>query len=385
MNRLKLTILMLLAPMMMLAQGMTFEPQGTLFKDAVAKARRTGKKVFLDCYTSWCGPCKLMARDVFPTDSAGNYMNPRFVNLQIDMEKGEGPELAKKLQVTAYPTFIVFDSNGTELNRFLGSSTTTVFLQNVAKSLTDNTLDSLKRQYDGGLRDRDFVLSYLHALDKARRGDDADAVAEELLQGKAETFINDSTLRQVFLSYVRNPFAESFQYAATHTKQLADALGNPRVAEYKVASVFKYYPATLVSQKDGKVTVDERQFDKFTALMEKLGYSKRDEVRLDALIDFANAKGDYDSYIKYVREFLQTPGLDATDMQLLQWAKPFAAPAASGQAKEEMIDILQQRLNDLETGVRQPQTKIGNMTLSGRMQDTLSRVIQLMKTGKINP
>lgn len=375
---------MLLMPALMLAQGMTFEPQGTLLSEAIAKAKAAHKRVFLDCYTSWCGPCKLMAREVFPTDSAGQYMNPRFVNLQIDMEKGEGPELAKRLQVTAYPTFIIFDSDGAELNRFLGSSTTTAFLEKVASSLTDNTLTSLRHQYQNGNREQKFVLSYLNALSKAQLSNDADSVAEELLATKGGNFIGDSTLRDVFLRYIRNPFSKPFLYAATHTGELGQALGNPQLAEMKIASVLRYYPNTLISQTDGKTSVDEKQFDKFVKLMKEIGYSGADDVRLSSQIHFADVKGDYSSYMKYIREYLSTPGLDATDMQLLQWAKPFAKADADTKAKAEMIKLLEQRLADLESGKRQPQTKIGNMTLSGRMQDTISRVLKVMKTGKLN-
>jgi thiol-disulfide isomerase/thioredoxin len=383
MKILKLTMLMLLVPMLMSAQGMTFEPQGTLFKDALAKAQKTGKKIFLDCYTSWCGPCKLMARTVFPSDSAGTYMNPRFVNLQIDMEKGEGPELGKKWQVTAYPTFIIFDSDGTELNRFLGASTTTVFLEKVANSLTDRTLASLKQKYEAGDHQPATALAYLNALSHAQLSDDADAVAEEMLKGKSAEFLNDSTLRVVFLKYIKNPFAESFQYAATHQDELAESIGNKQMADFKISSVFRNYPAKLVSEKDGKATIDEEQFNKFVALMNKLGYSDRESVRLNALIDLAKAQGDYSSYIKYIKEYLNTPSIDATDLQLLNWAKPFAEANADSQAKKDMIDILEQRLIDLTTGVRKPQTKIGNMILSGNMKDTLTKVIQLMKSGKI--
>lgn len=376
--------IMLLMPALMLAQGMTFEPQGTLLSEAIAKAKKSGKRVFLDCYTSWCGPCKLMAREVFPTDSAGQYMNPRFVNIQIDMEKGEGPELAKRLQVTAYPTFIIFDSDGAELNRFLGSSTTTAFIEKVAASLTDNTLTSLRQQYQNGNREQKFVLTYLNALSKAQRSDDADSVAEELLAPKATTFISDSTLRDVFLRYIRNPFSESFRYAATHTDEFGKALNNPQLAQMKIASVLKYYPNSLISQTGGNTTIDEEGFGKFVKLMKKIGYSGAEDVRLSSLIHFADVKGDYSSYMKYIREYLSTSGLDATDMQLLQWSKPFAKPDADSTAKAEMIKILEQRLDDLKSGKRQPQTKIGNMTLSGRMQDTISRVLQVMKTGKLN-
>lgn len=383
MRKLNILLLMLLSPMIMLAQGMSFEPQGTLFKDAVAKAKQTGKKIFLDCYTSWCGPCKLMARNVFPTDSAGSYMNPRFVNIQIDMEKGEGPELGKRLQVTAYPTFIIFDSDGTELNRFLGSSTTTVFLQKVAASLTDKTLASLKEQYDSGNRDQTLVLDYLHALGKAQKANDADKVAEELLKGKTETFLKDSTLRDVFILYVRNPFAESFRYAATHKQELDDVTGNRGLAEAKLANVLRYYPMTLLNKEGGKVSVDSVQFDKFVQLLKDINYDSREAVRLSALISYAEAEGDLTKYMKYVHEYLDTPGLDATDMDLLRWTKPFDKPDADAKAKADMISVLEKRRDEIASGKRQPQTRIGNMILSGKMQDTLSRVIEVMKTGRL--
>lgn len=383
MRKLNLLLLMLIAPMVMLAQGMTFEPQGTLFKDAVAKAKQSGKRIFLDCYTSWCGPCKNMARNVFPSDSAGNYMNPRFVNLQIDMEKGEGPELAKKLQVNAYPTFIIFDSDGTELNRFLGSSTTTVFLEKVAASLTDKTVASLKSQYDNGNRDPKLVLDYLHALGKAQKSDDADKVAEELLKGKTETFLQDSTLRDVFILYVRNPFSESFRYAATHQKELDAVTGNRGLANMKISNVLRIYPLTLLTKNGDKATVDTVQFNKFVQLLNDINYDKRDAVRLSALIGYAEAQGDLTKYMKYVHEYLDTPGLDATDMELLRWAKPFATPDADPKAKADMIAVLEKRRDEIASGKRQPQTRIGNMLLSGKMQDTLSRVIEVMKTGKL--
>jgi thioredoxin-related protein len=79
---------------------------------AVEEARKENKPIFLDAYASWCGPCKLLKRNTFTKKEAGDFFNEHFVNIAIDMEKGEGPELADKFSVDAYPTLIIADKDG---------------------------------------------------------------------------------------------------------------------------------------------------------------------------------------------------------------------------------------------------------------------------------
>lgn len=90
------------------------------FAQALAKAKKENKKLMVDCYTLWCGPCRYMATNIFPNDTLGAYMNEHFVCMQLDMEHGEGPERNKTFQVEAYPTFIFFDADGKEMSRFEG-------------------------------------------------------------------------------------------------------------------------------------------------------------------------------------------------------------------------------------------------------------------------
>ena len=63
---------------------------------ALESANSEGKMVLVDCYTSWCGPCKIMASKILPQKEVGDFLNERFVCVKYDMEKGEGPEIAKK-------------------------------------------------------------------------------------------------------------------------------------------------------------------------------------------------------------------------------------------------------------------------------------------------
>jgi len=74
------------------------------FEEALSQAKQENKIVFLDAYASWCGPCRAMQQFSFTSEDVGAFYNEHFINVKIDMEKGEGPALAKALQVEAYPS-----------------------------------------------------------------------------------------------------------------------------------------------------------------------------------------------------------------------------------------------------------------------------------------
>jgi len=93
--------------------------EGT-FNNALKQAAAQHKYVFVDAYASWCGPCKLLKATTFHNKKAADFYNANFVNISIDMEKGEGPQLAQEWGITAYPTLIVFTSSGRPLSGTMG-------------------------------------------------------------------------------------------------------------------------------------------------------------------------------------------------------------------------------------------------------------------------
>lgn len=109
---------------------------GVAFRDAdFAAAKKAaaseGKPIFMDAYASWCGPCKYMTTNVFTQDAVGKFINNNFVPVKYDMEKGEGPKLRGDYGVTAYPTFLIIDSNGKELARVVGSAPAEEFIAKI--------------------------------------------------------------------------------------------------------------------------------------------------------------------------------------------------------------------------------------------------------------
>lgn len=112
--------LLLAATQVALAQGVLFE--NLTLKAALAKAKETGKQVFVDCYTKTCGPCKFMVREIFPQKVCGDYFNPRFVSVMKDMQEGEGLDIAKRYEVMIYPTYLVLNPDGTLVYKFEGGA-----------------------------------------------------------------------------------------------------------------------------------------------------------------------------------------------------------------------------------------------------------------------
>jgi thioredoxin 1 len=82
------------------------------YQQALAEAKKEGKLVFIDAYATWCGPCKMLAQNTFTDKKVGDYFNEHFINLQVDMEHGEGPQLAAKYKVSHFPTLVIADPQG---------------------------------------------------------------------------------------------------------------------------------------------------------------------------------------------------------------------------------------------------------------------------------
>ena len=87
------------------------------------KAKAEKKIIFFDAYTTWCGPCKAMQKNVFTRDDVAAVYNKNFINVKYDMESGEGLKLAGKYPLEAYPTLFFIDANGKVVKQVIGYQT----------------------------------------------------------------------------------------------------------------------------------------------------------------------------------------------------------------------------------------------------------------------
>lgn len=164
------------------AQGIKFF-NGDL-TDALKKASKKDKLVFVDAYTTWCGPCKMMARDVFTDKEVGNFYNKHFINLKIDQEKGEGIEFAKKYDVVAYPTLIFLNAKGELAHKIIGYQNVQEFLAFAKDAMNEEKqILALSKLYTYGYGEAmkpELMKNYANALKNAWMPD-AGVVAQDYI------------------------------------------------------------------------------------------------------------------------------------------------------------------------------------------------------------
>jgi len=138
-------------------------------------AKAQNKLVFMDCYTSWCGPCKNLAANVFPDSSVGAFFNAHFVNCKFDMEKEEGVTIANKYSVRSYPRLLWLDGDGKVVHEEIGFRPAADLLENGRKAIdpTPGLLTGYRKQYSEGNRDINFLRDYVNTLyDAGEKYDD---------------------------------------------------------------------------------------------------------------------------------------------------------------------------------------------------------------------
>jgi thiol:disulfide interchange protein len=87
------------------SQGISFRQDD--WQNVLVQAKAQNKLIFVDIYTTWCRPCKEMDKKTFSEASVGDKFNSKFINYKIDAEKGFGITLARRYNVTSYPTCLL--------------------------------------------------------------------------------------------------------------------------------------------------------------------------------------------------------------------------------------------------------------------------------------
>jgi len=81
------------------------------FDQALERAKKENKLIFIDAVTENCQPCMMMEKNIFTLDKVADFYNSNFINLSMNLGTVH-TDLAKRYNTYAYPTFLFIDGNG---------------------------------------------------------------------------------------------------------------------------------------------------------------------------------------------------------------------------------------------------------------------------------
>ena len=210
----------------------------SLLSDALAQSKKEGKLVFIDCYTTWCGPCKYLTKDIFPQKEVGDFYNSHFINLSFDMEKGEGLKIRKLYGVRAYPTLLFLNAEGETVHVGIGSMPAEAFIE-LGKTALDGTrnIRSISNKMKAGDKSLQTLMLYLGANHYAA---DADALITEYFKTATDDEKLSKDSWQLFKEYINDIDNDQFQYVINHRSAYEQKFGKAEV-ENKIIYGFGYY------------------------------------------------------------------------------------------------------------------------------------------------
>jgi thiol-disulfide isomerase/thioredoxin len=230
------------------------------YQEAIAEAKKQEKIIFVDAYTTWCGPCKRMSSQVFTQDAAGEFFNQNFVNIKVDMEKPNGREFGSNYPVSAYPTLLFLDSNGKLIKKSVGGKSLEDFLK-LGNDIIEKFDFSVKYRdaYESGDRSYENTIAYVEALNKSNKSSikianefllenkDINAEQKAAFIFKAASEV-DSRIFETLIKnknayiaqYGKDVFTEKVMYAAERTRRKAIEFESEDLLNQAIKTVKKH-------------------------------------------------------------------------------------------------------------------------------------------------
>lgn len=261
------------------------------YEEALAAARQENKLVFLDFYTVWCGPCKIMTNTVFPQKEVGDYLNARFVCLKLDAEE-EGQELAKRLGVKAYPTFIGITPDEKVVFTKEGMSEGSEFIASIDRQIdTEKSPERLRERYAAGERNAEIIQAYAGLLrEEAQAGRRLDESKQKQAFDIVRDYFNGLSNAQklatdnlfVYTTYTTSPTEEIAQYMVARRNEF-DSTIREEITQ-RIEQLFQYQ---INSYLMGMTPYVSKEFE--------LVKTQINELEL-------NAKGEYNAAFQLIED-----------------------------------------------------------------------------------
>lgn len=287
--------------------------EGQTWEEVLTVAKAQNKIIFLDAYTTWCGPCKKMSREVFPLEKVGEVFNEKFVNIKMDMEQPEGKKVARKYGIRAFPTLLFVNPDGEVVHRVAGFRDQKGLLDlaenasNPARQLT-----YMNQKYEEGNREPQFLYDYAYARLEAFSDKGYIQIASEYLATQPD-WHSDKNMKFVF-DFVNRTDAKMFDFVIDNRLAFNTQFGASKVTQ-KVEKLVSTRIDQLLSLKDGE---DEKTFSAAEKLFTQVYGAKGKALTYSFKMTYYRNGGDRENFalaaINYVENMENLPAEELADI-----------------------------------------------------------------------
>jgi thioredoxin-related protein len=335
----QLLLLLLLLPMLVVAQekakGIRFE-EGLTWEQVKAKAKQENKFIFVDCYATWCQPCKVMDNGVYPNDTVGTYMNERFISVKVQMDSTKkdheniqllypaARQLEKEYIVTGLPTFLFFSPEGIAVHKEMGTKNVQEFVQLAvaARNPKQQLYTLINQAKDGKMPYADMATLALKLKRDYKENKAAEPIAKEYKMAYLDKLSNQQLCTKDNLSFIGSFSSlitlndKIFDLYYHHPAQVDSAIGRKGYAKQMVNYVIsKNMLDPYIIEANKKAS--EPNWNRLERnIKRKFGNQLAKQNTINAKVRWSAGKKDNVKYVKYLVQQIDYTGLSTFQGEL---------------------------------------------------------------------
>lgn len=307
------------------AKGIQFL-HASSWQEAKAKAKAENKYIFVDAFTTWCGPCRYMSNNIFPQEAVGAFYNANFINLKVQLDTSsndneavkswyaDAHDIMKIYQVNVFPTFLFFDPNGNLVHRSIGSSEAPAFIAKGKDALNPETqYYTLLQRYQQGEKEPRFLKQLAIAARFAYDLETGNKVFDAYYATQTDFFSKENAeLLDLYTSAITD---KGFTLLLNHQTKYDAAIGKPGAAAKKIKTIIyntEMMPAVWQNLKPDFVQIEAEYKKKYPAYAAEL-ISKIKPA-------YYSSKKDWPNFEKSVTAYMQSYSKDLSAEELNEFA-----------------------------------------------------------------
>lgn len=326
----KIFSIILLLPFLAFSQGGMHFEHGKTWQQVVTQATKEKKFIIVDCFTTWCGPCKYMSSTIFPQKEVGDFYNKNFVNFKLQMDETSGDnaevkslyatakDFEKKYGVNAYPTFLFFNPKGELVHKVVGGGDATMFIEGGKNAMNPaKQYFTLVKKFKEGVRDTGFLKSLAYAAQTA--------YDEEMQTQASDLYIaahKDPTERQnleFIVNFTHSTNSTGFKVLLENYEKADEILGNYKASKLIVSLITNEEIFSKLNRNKKPTEDDWKNFE--SSLKSKYPVFAN-EVLLAGKVKAYKAFQEWDNFFATVVDYMKLylPKIDDNELNEMAWA-----------------------------------------------------------------